>query len=275
MKYFTHEKIHQQITKITDITGVYSYLVEGKHTAALLDTGTGVGSIHDFVTAITSLPVIVLGTHGHVDHIGGAYGFEKVYLDERDFALAKDHSRIAVRKEYTEMMLHDTEIPEEEYAPVKDTPFLPMQDGETFDLGGITLEAICLPGHTRGMTCILMQELRILLLGDACNSSTFLFMPECTSVEAYKNHLEMMLSHEQRFDAVLFSHGEYNGSKEILSEGIEVCEGILHGEHDHIPFEFMNEKAIIAKAINEDRSRIDGKTFNIMFNPQKVFLSKA
>ena len=80
-QFFTHEIVHQHVIKITDLSGVYAYLVEGEHTAALLDTGTGVGSIRDYVSSLTTLPIIVICTHGHVDHIGGAYGFDKVYLD--------------------------------------------------------------------------------------------------------------------------------------------------------------------------------------------------
>ena len=270
-QFFTQEKVHPNIIKIMDLTGVYSYLVEGEHTAALLDTGTGVGSIKDYVSSITTLPVIVICTHGHVDHIGGAYGFDKVYLNEKDFALAKEHSRIVVRKEYTDMMIREDEIAERDYVPAREKPFLPMQEGQLFDLGGITLEAIQLPGHTMGMTCILIKEMRILLLGDACNSSTFLFMPECTSVEEYKNNLEKFLPHKNRFDLLWFSHGPYEGSSDILNEGIDLCKRIMKGEHDNIPFDFMNEKAIMAKTIDKDRSRVDGKVFNIIFNPQRIY----
>ena len=178
---------------------------------------------------------------------------------------------ILMRKEYGVMMVHDHYISESDYVLSREKLFLPIQAGQSFDLGGITLETIPLPGHTQGMTCILIQEMRILLLGDACNSSTFLFMPECTSVEAYKNNLENMLLHEKRFDSVLFSHGVYDGTKNVIFEGIELCEQIMNGENDQIPFEFMNEKAILAKAIDENRSRLDGKVFNIIFNPERIF----
>ena len=272
-EFFTLDKIQQNLSRITDVTGVYSYFVEGEKIAALLDTGTGAGNLYQFVSSLTNLPIIVICTHGHVDHVGGVYGFEKVYLNEKDFALAKEHSQIGIRKEYADMMLHEEKISDWDYVPAKKNPFLAMDHGMLFDLGGITLEAIALPGHTQGMTCILIQELRILLLGDACNSSTFLFMPECTSVEDYKNNVESLLSYEQQFDSVLFSHGVYAGSNIILNEGIELCEEIMKGEHDNIPFEFMNQKAIMAKKVNKNRSRVDGKTFNIIFNPQKIFSS--
>ena len=273
-KYFSHEEIHQHIIKITDSTGVYSYLVEGEHTAALLDTGTGFGNLQQYVSSITSLPVIVICTHGHMDHIGGVYGFEKVYLPEKDFSLAREHAQINLRKEYVDMMIHDSKVSQGDFVPAREKTFLPLQAGQLFDLGGITLEAIPLPGHTQGMTCILVQEMRILLLGDACNSSTFLFMPECTSVETYKNNLQAVLPYAQQFDSVLFSHGEYSGPKTILNEGIELCKEIMDGIYDNIPFEFMNQNAILAKAIKEDRSRVDGKLFNIIFNPQKIYSSK-
>src|SRR3954469_266484 len=48
---------------------VISYLIVGKDRALLLDTGMGMASIKKIVSELTSLPVIVLNTHTHADHI--------------------------------------------------------------------------------------------------------------------------------------------------------------------------------------------------------------
>jgi glyoxylase-like metal-dependent hydrolase (beta-lactamase superfamily II) len=47
-----------------------SYLVIGTEQAALIDTGMGIGNIQTEVKRLTDLPVIVINTHGHFDHIG-------------------------------------------------------------------------------------------------------------------------------------------------------------------------------------------------------------
>ncbi|UCG85781.1 MAG: MBL fold metallo-hydrolase [Gemmatimonadota bacterium] len=44
----------------------------------LIDAGTGVGNIRQAVERLTDLPVSVVLTHEHHDHIGGAYRFDYV-----------------------------------------------------------------------------------------------------------------------------------------------------------------------------------------------------
>lgn len=50
---------------------VYMYLLAGDKQAILLDTGYGTIALDEIVAALTDLPVLVLCTHGHFDHIGG------------------------------------------------------------------------------------------------------------------------------------------------------------------------------------------------------------
>ncbi len=45
MEYFTSEKISPSTTKITDVTGVAAFLIEGAEKAILVDTGTGAGDL--------------------------------------------------------------------------------------------------------------------------------------------------------------------------------------------------------------------------------------
>lgn len=271
MEYYQYEKITADVTKITDLAGVAAFLVEGKEKAALLDTCSGVGDLKSVVERLTTLPLIVICTHGHVDHAGGTYDFEPVYLSNKDYELAKRHTTLEMRKGYFDTTLPPGTIPFEAYRPQRLDGYLNLVDGQIFDLGGITLEAIALPGHTPGMTSILIRELRTLLLGDGCNSFTFLFGEESSSVEQYRNNLQNFLRHEDKYDTVWFSHGHNKGPKTILKEGIELCDEILAGKTDNIPFNFMGETAYIAKAVKPgDFSRVDGKTFNIVFNPDKT-----
>ena len=57
---------------------VYMYLLEGTREALLIDTGYGSFSLKKAVHELTALPVTVLLTHGHLDHIGGSAEFEHV-----------------------------------------------------------------------------------------------------------------------------------------------------------------------------------------------------
>lgn len=83
--------LSEHITQITDPTGVFCFLVQGKEKAVLIDTGIGIKGLKETVEGLTKLPVEVILTHGHGDHAGGAADFEKVYLHPTDKELLKEH----------------------------------------------------------------------------------------------------------------------------------------------------------------------------------------
>jgi hydroxyacylglutathione hydrolase len=265
VEFFNCEKVAAHVTRIADPTNVYAYLVEGTERAALIDTGSGIGNLKAFVGSLTRLPVVVICTHGHVDHASGTFGFDTVYLNEKDHALAKIHTTVEFRRDFI------GDVAAEDLVPQRASGYLNLSDGQVFDLDGLTLEAVALPGHTQGSMCILLRELRILLLGDACNSGTFLFLPESSTVEQYKHELRNLLRREREYDAVWFSHPHNGGAKTIVNECIEVCDAIMAGKTDDAPFSFVGQTARIAMAINPDFSRVDGKTANIVYHPDKVF----
>ena len=61
------------------------YLLEGTREALLIDTGYGSFSLKKAVHELTALPVTVLLTHGHLDHIGGSAEFEHVLIHKDDY----------------------------------------------------------------------------------------------------------------------------------------------------------------------------------------------
>jgi len=62
-----------------------SYLAIGKRRAAVIDTGTGIGDLRQVVNELTGLPVSVVNTHTHWDHIGNNSQFEEtVCFNDKD-----------------------------------------------------------------------------------------------------------------------------------------------------------------------------------------------
>ena len=57
---------------------VISYLVVGTRAALLFDSGLGMVPIAPVVKELTALPVTVLNSHTHFDHVGGNAEFERV-----------------------------------------------------------------------------------------------------------------------------------------------------------------------------------------------------
>lgn len=271
MEFYTTAPAAPGVTRIRDIAGVYAYLVEGTQRAVLIDTCCGVGDLRALVAGLTQKPLEVICTHGHVDHASGAGAFESVWMNEKDWTLLERHTSIELRGQYVDSIAGAGVIPLEAYVPGKLDGYRALTDGQTFELGGITLEAIALPGHTAGMTCILLCELRTLLLGDACNSFTFLFLPESSSVQAFSQTLQSLLQkHGGRFDSVWFSHGHNTGQPAIIEECIRLCDEILAGQDDAVPFQFMELQARLAKAVEPNMSRVDGGLGNIIYHPEKL-----
>ena len=89
---FRTERISTRVTRIFGFNTELMYLVEGNERAALLDTGSGFGSLRGCVEALTDKPVIVLLTHGHTDHALGAAEFDEVYISPLDEAVYSVHS---------------------------------------------------------------------------------------------------------------------------------------------------------------------------------------
>ena len=90
-KFFKAEKIYDNVTLIAGLGGEQSYLIEGSEKALLIDGLAGVGSLKAFVRELTDLPVTLVNTHGHVDHIGADFEYGEVYIDPADIALLYEH----------------------------------------------------------------------------------------------------------------------------------------------------------------------------------------
>ena len=274
---YKHCYISEHLIRI-DSADVSAWLALGTDRAALIDSCAGEGNIGDYARSLTSLPLFCILTHGHVDHIGGAMTVEQRYLHPLDFALAEKHGTYEARLNYVGgKKSTDTASPDVQKEPV--TGFLPLEDGQRFDLGGFHLTMLLLPGHTRGSMTVLFEEDRTLLLGDACNPLTFLFFPGMPSIEEYRDNLiEFRDRHRNKFDRVLFSHSEQAGP-DILDENIRVCGRILDKTDDRVPFNIprfasAKEKPVIAMAIlghPKERRRADGKRGNIAYLPSNIY----
>lgn len=80
-KWFTVKKIFPNIWGFGEFDHdekVISYLFVGETKALLFDTGMGIGNIASEIKKITKLPIIVVNSHSHYDHIGGNHLFSKV-----------------------------------------------------------------------------------------------------------------------------------------------------------------------------------------------------
>ena len=130
---------------------------------------------------------------------------------------------------------------------------------------------------TLGTLTMLIREERLLLLGDACNPRTFLFGGYSTGVATYRNSLLILkAATDGKYDNVLLSHGHRPGEQApdfsgMIESGIGVCDDILKGDVDDVPFNFMGRTdGVVAKATNAAGARVDGGLANIVYDKSKI-----
>ena len=265
---FKTEKVSEHITRIFAFNSELMYLVEGKHGCVLIDTGSGFGSLKSCVDALTDKPITVLCTHGHTDHALGAGEFENVWISPLERQAYERHSAMAFRANSGSMWADFPKIKEEQIIPPMDFDKMKsLGEGDSFNLGGISVEVYACPGHTAGSLAILMPEERTLLLGDACNFMTFLFDDLSLKVSDYKRSLENLLHKlHGRYDKVLLSHGDGEGLPDMIERVMEVCDDILEGRSDEAYFNFLGEEALLAHAVDSNRRRVDGGAGNIAYS---------
>lgn len=267
---FKIEKIMDNVDSIMDLGGVRSFLIQGTEKTVLVDTCCGLGNLKEIVDKMTQFPIEVICTHGHVDHASGSYGFNKVYLNEADWELVRQSTTIERRFRFVNNGAVIPKCSLEQFIPQREGGYLNLVDGQLFDLGGLTLECVAIPGHTQGMMGILLKELRVIILGDACNPFTFMQLDESTDLKTYMNSLSRLKKRDSEFDEVWLSHGEVKCPKTVIDTVYETCNLILEKKDDAVPFSYRGESSYVAAARDENGIRLDGKVGNVVYRPDKI-----
>ena len=239
-KFFKATKIYDNVTMI-DEGMVQCYLVEGTERALLIDTLCGIGNIKAFVSELTNLPVTVVATHGHVDHVPGAFTYGEVYMNPDD--IAKDNG----------------------------LRIYPVYDGDIFDLGGgILIEFIQVPGHTYGTIVLLDRKNRVVFSGDACNVNTLLNLEGSTTIEEYKESLLHFKTFEDAFDGMWGGHGARCVPRTTIDDGIMICDEILAGKDDAIEMQTIGGPGYLAKERGEIFMPKYGGTCDIVYSKEMI-----
>ena len=198
------------------------YVVVGDKKALVIDTMNGHEDVKAVVREITDLPITVVNTHGHCDHIFGNIFFEEAYLHPADLSLAEKHANF------------EDFVAETKEKGLSMPPFREIRGGDVIDLGGLTVEVIDLPGHTAGSILLLLKEDRILFTGDAVNRHLWLQVDDSLLPEEALRALDKVMYLKEEADRILHGHAkdfEPISLLEELHEGLrELAEG--HTEED-------------------------------------------
>jgi len=202
--------LHNSVYSLYEQTDVFCYLLVGEKSALLYDTTFGVFDLAAEVRAITPLPVEVVLSHGHYDHVNGAYQLGGGYIHPADEVLCYKHAGRTCRRWSLDDDYFSTLIPpeldREAYIHAGAGKLTHVLPGHTFDLGGMTAEVVALEGHTAGSIGLLIPRHRILLASDALGPHPWLFLRESLPLPQYLSMLQRVQT--LPFDTFYIGHSD-------------------------------------------------------------------
>ena len=235
MKYQI-EKLNDQtwlIEEYDEKASAYMYLLTGAEKALLIDTGFGTIPLRKICENLTTLPVTVALSHGHVDHIGGTGAFEEVWLAKEDSELYAEHSKEKVRQIFTK----------DELLPVKERCSY-FTDEMEFELGDRAIKVVKTPGHSVGSVCFLDEKNRWMFTGDTCcKAHVLLQMEYAATMQEYRRSLQTLISLENRYDITWPGHHSKPVEKQVIYDFLTAVDGILKGTMAGVETELPMGKA--------------------------------
>ena len=221
-----------------------AYLILGRQKAILFDTGMGISDIKKVADELTTqgglkppLPIIVLNSHTHDDHVGGNWQFKTIYSMDTKFSRQNAKG--------------STEDAQSEIAPGEICGDLPkgfdpktyrtrpwkiakyVGDGEKVDLGGRVIQVLATPGHTPDAITLYDRANGLLFTGDTYYPATiWLYRPE-TNLDQYANSIQqlaVLTQTEPSIKLVLGAHNIPVAPPTVLTELVQAFADLRAGK---------------------------------------------
>lgn len=210
------------------------YLITGKSRALLFDTGMGISDVKSVVKELTNLPVVVLNSHTHDDHVGGNWQFDTVYGMNTDFTRKNAKgSREDAQAEITPDQICGS-LPKgfdsDAYStrPWKISKYI--KDGDEISLGDRTIQIIASPGHTPDAISLLDSSNGLLFTGDTYYPAPiWLYRPE-TDLDAYGKSIRRLAALAPKLKLVLGAHNVPVASPEVLPRLVTAFDEVRAGK---------------------------------------------
>lgn len=229
--YVISEPLHEQLA--------CAFLIPGEERALLLDTCTGLQNIREVTELLTDLPVTVLNSHDHFDHIGGNAPFDEVWCYNDPGAVShlklgptgKEMEEIQNREKSVRVLSDFFGVELLDRIPGK-APTGTVEDGQVIDLGGRKLEVLHTPGHQRSCIMLADRENGLLFTGDMFYPGLMYCMFDDSSFPDYVRSIRKAanLAREIGAEKVYTSHNLPEASLTDLERFADYLEGIENGE---------------------------------------------
>ncbi len=253
-----------QFTEFADHMGngnpqpyVDAYLLVGQKRAALVDSLQKATGLYKEVQKLTNLPVDVLITHGHGDHVGVsitefAEAGCKIYMSMKDYEGLTDMSDFVEREWFTD-----------------------FKEGDCFDLGGYTLEVIACGGHTPGSVAFLERKEQLLFSGDTIGSGSFwMQLPNSLPMNLFQINVKHLYEKVRGLKQLQVYPGHRNQSpvqltgqyvKDTYTIATRLLAGTLVGEERVLDFSGRHM---------EYKSVAHGQMLDFCYDPSNLFFGR-
>lgn len=242
MNHYHHRAVSPNCYIITEDYGPESRytigLFLGSHSGAVIDSGWGLtGNLRQYIEAnITQKPLICLLTHPHPDHMGACTQFDRVYMNPLDEKISFGSRTLEKRLGDMKAKFGGSPLYQEMEAEASDCSgfdYVPVMDGDSFNLGDLIVNAMSVPGHTEGSMVYYSMEENVAFVGDTIGNRV-MFLTESSDIGAY-------VLHTRRFSDALgdeirmFSgHSQQAMEKQLLADIVGACENIINGNTNPI-----------------------------------------
>lgn len=180
------------------------YLIEGEHSALLIDAGTRMPGLKEIVEGIVKKPVTLLISHGHGDHIGAVNEWDSLWINAADMAI----------------------VPEGAYKGIVRY----LTDGQIFDLGGRQIEVVFTPGHTPGSVTLVDRTAHYGFSSDAFGSGNLLvFTDLSTQWSSCLRFSRFMESYAIKYLYPGHYWGDNLETPQRVRDIATICDGVLNG----------------------------------------------
>lgn len=210
------------------------YLIVGEKRALLFDTGMGISDVKKVTSELTKLPVIVLNSHTHDDHVGGNWEFDTIYGMDTDFTRQNSKgSRLDAQDEIAPDQICGSlpkgfDAKTYQTRPWKITAYI--HDGQRFDLGGRTIEVIATPGHTPDAISLIDRENGLLFTGDTYYPAPiWLYRPE-TDLDQYSASIRRLAALAPQVKLVLGAHNVPVAPPTVLPRLVTAFDAVRAGK---------------------------------------------
>jgi glyoxylase-like metal-dependent hydrolase (beta-lactamase superfamily II) len=224
--------IHEVAPGIFQILGyhraAHAYVIKGRRRNVMIDSGLPntfelTQSCLEEIGLQTSDIDMVLLTHEHIDHAGGAALMPRSCLIAAHRLAA---NKLALKDEFS-LMNHAFAIDTDHFEID-----VCLEQGSVIELGSHQLEIIHTPGHCSGAICIYEHQNRVLFSADTIMANGIVGgVLGSGNISDYVQSLKRLRS--WRIDLLLPGHGHNSAqAAESIDIGIERLESLLHESRD-------------------------------------------